>query len=102
VLLVIAGIFQKVRCAAPFLGHPENTADINRDGATVRSAPGTVDNHHFAGEVKVPTVESCSGIQERAADGSKERRAYSIDVRAKPSARLAFSRIPRFVLGSLW
>jgi hypothetical protein len=69
VLLVIAGSFQKVRCAAPFLGHPENITDIDRDGATVRFAPGMVVNRRFVRAVKVPTDEYCSGVQERAASG---------------------------------
>jgi hypothetical protein len=69
VLIVIAEFFQKVRCDAPFLGHPENITDITRDGATVRFAPGMAVNRRFVRAVKVPSDEYCSGIQEQDAGG---------------------------------
>jgi hypothetical protein len=69
VLSIIAEYFQKVRCDAPFLGQPENITDINRDGATVRFAPGMVVTRRFVRAVNVPSDEYCSGIQEQDAGG---------------------------------
>jgi hypothetical protein len=66
VLSVMSESFQKVPCDALLLGHPENITDINRDGTTVRFAPGMVVNRRFVRAVEVLSDEYRSGIQEHA------------------------------------